>query len=337
MRHSFSTEFLKILPPATNFGEAWELLCLYLLRADTSDNTIMRFGPPDRGVDIFRQTTGAAYQCKSTERGIFGTIDPQECIGSLQKAIEAKGHIPWNDYSISLNAPLSGVGYSKIMDFAISRGINPTLIAVLSPEFWDKLCEKHKPAIEHMFDYRVFVSESQVLDAFHKARYYDRFIQQAMHHLGTAPLNVTVSNNRTEVALSLPFSGELTVEQLLNVVQAILGVSLDRQQFPDLGTSCAPSLSMAAGQIALPFKRKLSELTGEQLAKLQFWIRLVWREEKESEDNAAYRSHLRLMSQSSGFLSDRGRLTLDRMEGIIQKAIWVSIYRLSGSPDLSYA
>src|SRR3954447_18952682 len=71
MLFSFSAEFMKILPPAMNFGEAWENLCLCLLRADTSDNSLMRLGPPDRGIDIFRQRTKDAYQCKSDERGVF--------------------------------------------------------------------------------------------------------------------------------------------------------------------------------------------------------------------------------------------------------------------------
>src|SRR5277367_5370191 len=43
-------------------------------------------------------------------------------------------------------------------------------------------------------------------------------------------------------------------------------------QLPDLG------LSMTIDRVAQPFKMKLSELSAEQLAKLQFWIKLVWRD-----------------------------------------------------------
>jgi hypothetical protein len=42
MRHTFSVQFLKKFRPATTFGEAWENLCLSLLRADSGDNTFMR-------------------------------------------------------------------------------------------------------------------------------------------------------------------------------------------------------------------------------------------------------------------------------------------------------
>jgi len=100
MRHTFSAQFLKILPAATSFGEAWENLCLSLLRADSGDNTIMRLGPPDRGIDIYRQTSRTAYQCKSNENGVFGTIDPNYCISSLERAVEARVDIAWQHYAI---------------------------------------------------------------------------------------------------------------------------------------------------------------------------------------------------------------------------------------------
>ncbi len=62
MRYTFTSEFLKVVAPATSFGEVWELLCLELLRADTGDTTIQRLAPPDRGVDILRTATRTAYQ-----------------------------------------------------------------------------------------------------------------------------------------------------------------------------------------------------------------------------------------------------------------------------------
>jgi hypothetical protein len=150
MRHTFSAQFLKITPPATNFGEAWENLCLCLLCADSADHTIMRLGPPDRGIDILRQKTRTAYQCKSSEQGIFGTIDPRECVSSLERAIDARKAISWKHYAIALNAPLSGVGFSKIADVAKARGLAESALSVLSSEYWDQLCERHIDAIAEL-------------------------------------------------------------------------------------------------------------------------------------------------------------------------------------------
>lgn len=333
MRHSFSAQFLKISPPATSFGEAWEYLCLRLLRADSLDNTIMRLGPPDRGIDILRQSTHAAYQCKSSEQGVFGTIDPRDCISSLERAIDAQRDISWQHYAIALNAPLSGVGFSKISDFAKSRGLQESALSVLSPEYWDQLCERHTEAIKHMFDYQVFVSEAEVIEALKKARYYDEIVQRATQQIRAEPLNLMISNNRTPVELTIPFSGEMTVKQLLDVARTVMGISLDWANFPDLDTSCGPSLSVTVDRVPQPFRRKLSELTPEQRGKLQLWIQLIWRDKLETKEEHSDGSKLMLLRSilldssrmRPALERDRGRVTLNRMEAIIQTTIWQSL------------
>jgi hypothetical protein len=331
MLFSFSAEFMKILPPAMNFGEAWENLCLCLLRADTSDNSIMRLGPPDRGIDIFRERTKDAYQCKSDERGVFGTISPQDCIISLNTAVAARKSIDWKHYSIALNAPLSGVGLTKITDCAKSKSLDDSTFSILPAEYWSELCERHSEAVKHLFDYRVFISETQVLEALKKARYYDRFVFEAAEKMKRDPLRVTVSNNRTPIELTLPFSGDLTIQQLLDILKVTLGVSLDWANFPDLGTSCGPSLSITIDRKSQPFKLKLSELTPEQRAKLQLWIQLIWRDDLEKDhdhfDGTAYlaRYHLGAEIEHRFDPRERGKLTLDRMQTAIQMKIWQAV------------
>jgi hypothetical protein len=335
MRHSFSSEFLKISQPATNFGEAWENLCLCLLRADTSDGSIMRLGPPDRGIDIYRQRTRAAYQCKSSERGIFGTIDAQECITSLGRAIQVRDTVKWDDYAIALNAQITGTGLLKIKEYAASQGLSDDAVVILPPEHWDDLCERHIKAIKHLFDYRVFVTEPEVIEAFRKARYYDQYVTKFEHQIKISPLTVTVSNNRTPVEVTLPFSGELTIEQLLDVVQSILGISLDWANFPDLDTSCGPSLSITIDRVALPFKRKLSELTAEQREKLQLWIKLTWQDKLKTDGdhydgtvsfNMLYRWHGGFGEGKQPISErERGQRTLDRMTTMLQDTIWQTL------------
>jgi hypothetical protein len=331
VRHSFSAEFLKVLPPATNFGEAWENLCLCLLRADTCDPAIMRLAPPDRGIDILRQSTGSAYQCKSSERGIFGIIEAQECIKSIKRALDARKDVPWSSYFIAINAPLTGVGLGKINQFASSAGVPPNHLVVLPPEYWNALCEQHESKIRDLFDYRVFISEAQVIEAFHKARYYDRFINKAVTYMADAPLNMVISNNRTPVELALPFSGDLTVEQLLDVIKSLLGVTTDWVDFPDLGTSCGTSLSMTIDRSPQPFRMKLSELSEEQRAKLQFWIKLVWRDGlqkgRDHDDDTiglhSYREGYSYRRPASE--TERRQMTLSRMGALVQTKIWQSL------------
>jgi len=93
---------------------------------------------------------------------------------------------------------LTGDGLAKINDFADKNITLSTHVNILAPEYWDSLCQKYKAIVEHMFDYRVHVSEAEVIEAFRKARYFDRFVDQAVRQIALSPLNVNVSNNRTE-------------------------------------------------------------------------------------------------------------------------------------------
>ena len=79
-----------------------------------------------------------------------------------------------------------------------------------------------------------------------------------------------MSNNRTPVELLIPFSGDLTVEQLVDVTKSLLGVTTGWTDFPDLQTSCEPTLSMTIDRVAQPFKMKLSELSADNLLNSNF-------------------------------------------------------------------
>ena len=330
MRHTFSAEFLKVTPPATNFGEAWELLCFTLLRTETADTGLLRLSPPDRGVDILSSSTGNAYQCKSSERGVFGSIDAEDCISSLKTALIAQTALGWKTYSLAINAQLTGAGLGKINAYATQRSIPPPVL--LPPDYWADLCEKHQSKIEHFFDYRVFVSEQEVLEALRKARYYETVIASARAALDATPLKVTVSNNRTPILLDIPFSTDLTVEKLLDVAKELMGISLNWANFPDLGTSCAPSLSLTADKMALPFKSKLNELTEDQRTRLQLWIKLVWKDElrkdRDNFDGTSQLFRLEYLRESTAPLGTshaRAQETLKRTEALIQHAIWKSV------------
>ena len=228
------------------------------------------------------------------------------------------------------------MGLTRINECSIAHGISPEEVIILPPEHWNILCERHELHIRHLFDFRVFVTETQVIEALQEQRYYPKYIKQAGEALEKAPLQVSVSNNRMPVELVIPFSGDLAVEQLLDVTKSLLGVTTEWANFPDLQTSCGPSLSMTIDRVGQPFKMKLSELSLEQLAKLQFWIKLVWRDGLQTKDHFDGPARMRLFRYLDvpasvpalrGNERARGKMTLDRMEAIIQTTMWQSVSR----------
>lgn len=339
MRYTFTSEFLKVVAPATNFGEAWELLCLDLLQADTGDTTIQRLAPPDRGVDILRPATRTAYQCKTSERGVFGTISADPCIESIDSAKSAKGLLGWESFYFALNAPLTGTALSKINEHADTIGIERP--AILPPEHWSALCEKHPTIAARLLDYRMLVTEAEVIEALRKARYYDKIVQEATHSLQAAPMRIDLRNNRTPLILSIPFSADLTIEKLLDVAQQLMGIKLDWVNFPDLGTSCGPSISITVDRKAQGFSRKLSELSDDEREKLELWIKLVWRDELESKRSnvdgtqALYRMNLEYLRLEPGRTAtrDRGQETINRTEALVQHEIWRTVTAVRATGD----
>lgn len=335
MKYNFSSDFMKILPPDSNFGEAWESLCHHLLCVEHGHNGFIRLNPPDRGIDIFHQPESRAYQCKSNESGAVATIEATESIKSLKTASSCRDIFEWNQYCFATNANYSGVGFEKILSTATELGINKKLIEHLGPEYWSSLCEKHSSTIEDRFDFRIQVTEEQVIEAFRKARYYDEYVSKYAEEIKKANFTLVISNNRTPTEIEIPFSPELTVEQYVDVAKSLMGISLDWTNFDDLNTSAGPSISIIIDRKAQPFSTKIKELPVKPGDKLEVWIQIIWKDEKKegavtSNNMLAYNNYLvsTTFETKAKSYQERRQLTVDRKEDIVQSMIWDSVSNL---------
>lgn len=332
MKFDFSAEFLRVTPPDTNFGEAWESLCDHLLRAEFGSSEIARLKAPDRGIDILHRLAARAYQCKSSERGALGSIDPDASSKSLETAWQHRSTFGWNCYCLSTNANYTGVGMGKILEQANTLGMTPEQIIFLGPEYWDSLCVKYEPAIQNRFDYRLTATADQVVDAFRKARYFDRYIAEHEEKIREGHFSLVVTNNRTPLEIEIPFSPELTVENYLDVAKQLLGISLEWTNFGDLGTSTGPRVSVIIDRKAQPFKTKIKDLSLEAGDRLQIWLTVVWRDEEQKtaikeQDTELYAfrqdlSMIKFRERFSMTATERRQLTVNRGEAILQSMIW---------------
>ena len=176
MEYSFSAEFLKVTPPDTTFGNAWESLCFALLAAEHGIRGLHRLHAPDGGIDILRRATETAFQCKSDERGSFGSLSATESVESLKAAVHGRPEIAWRYYTFATNANYTGPAVKSILKEAASLELGDDDIEFFGPEYWDDLCSKHFARVKERFDFRVTVTEDQVIEAFRKARYFDRSV-----------------------------------------------------------------------------------------------------------------------------------------------------------------
>lgn len=338
MRYSFSAEFLHILPPDSTFGNAWESLCFELLSAEHGLDGLQRLRAPDTGIDIFRRTTATAIQCKSDQRGAFGSLPAKESIKSLAAAARARPEIAWQCYAYATNANYTGTAVKSILAEATSLGIANDKVEFLGPEYWDSICAKHFEHVRERFDFRVTVTEAQVVEAFRKARYFDEHVDRFAGLISNGNLVLKIKNNWTPVELEIPFAADLTVENCVDAVQELLGISLKWTNFADLGTSTGPSISLTVDQRGQAFKQTIGEVQAASGNKaLVFWLTIVWKDETKSDGVAHDTAYLRLHLESTRLErrdfgeSDRRKHTLQRAEDMVQATIWESAIKLKSA------
>lgn len=338
MKYNFSAEFLKVLPPDTTFGTAWESLCFDLLSAELGLDGLQKLNAPDGGIDIWNRNADTAIQCKSDERGAIGTIPPTESVKSLTSAVASRSEIPWKNYAFATNANYSATGVKQILTTANTHSIENDAVDFLGPDYWCELCERHFAKVRDRLDYRLTVTEQQVVEAFRKARYYDKYVDEFSEKISTDKLVMVVKNNWTPVELEFPFSPDLTVENCVNAVQQLLGVSLKWTNFGDIGTSTGPSISLTVDRKGQTFKQTIREVQENNPNKdLEFWITLIWKDETKSDGNSGKNlsrmMYLDFMTLNRDQLSrtERKNKTLERAEKLLQAMIWKSAAKIKNN------
>ena len=336
MKYRFSAEFLKILPPDNSFGDAWESLCFDLLSEEHGIKCLQRLKAPDGGIDILnRKKEITAIQCKSHKYGASGTIPPNESIKSLKSAIISRKEIPWKSYVFATNADYSGVGVKKILSVANSHSIGNDVIEFWGPDYWCELCDRHFGTVAHRLDCRVIATESEVNEAFRKARYYNKYVDDYAKKISTGKLVMVVKNNQTPVELEFPFSPDLTVENLVDAVQQLLGIRLEQMNFSDIGTSARPVISLVVDRKRQAFEQTIRGVQDNNPDKdFELWLRFVCKDETESDHDSGDRM-MGLMTSYDANLhrdqlsqADRKNKTLERAERLIQTMVWDSAAKI---------
>lgn len=327
MKYIFTSQFLKIRPPETSFGDAWESFCEDLLSLEFGREECLRLKAPDRGVDILMRATKKAVQCKSDERGAFGTISPSPSLESLSTANTHRKDLGWNDYCFATNADYSGNGLEQILMKADALKISRKSIMFHGPKYWSDLCEKHFENVSERLDYRLKHTEEEVIDAFKKARYFEDKVKEYEELIKNDAYDIEIRNNRTPLRLQIPFSPSLTIKHCIDVAMQLLNLNMNAVEYPDLGTSARPSYSITIDRAPQGFSKKLSDYSEDELSKLQLWIKIIWNDEEQEDTRTVSRLECMKYTLSTRVVSqkNKGRETISRFETTLQDSIWGAI------------
>ena len=270
-----------------------------------------------------------AFQCKADERGAFGTAPKQSSIDSMRTAVAHAKDLGWSQYRFATNADYSGNAVEEIYSVAAELGIDRSEIEFHGPQYWSDLCEKHLQHVQHHLDYRLQVTEAEVIEAFRKAKYFDSKVEEYRTLIADGNYQLQLKNNRTPLTLSLPFSRELTIEHCVDVAMQLMNISLDSRAYPDLGTSAQPRISIVVDRIPQSFSKKIGDLPEDKIDKLELWIKIIWKDETEKLEQEKP-DQLNLMLYDVNFKrsavhipsKNRGQDTIKRFEHDLQMGMW---------------
>jgi tetratricopeptide (TPR) repeat protein len=231
---------------------------------------LIRLRPPDLGVDILYRDQKKAFQCKSSERGIYGRIDAEESAKSLETAIKHKSALGWRQYSFATNADYTGAGYEKILLRARKKGVLEKQLEFLGPAYWDQLCVEHSKVIEDRFDYRLSLSQKDLYEAVAKA------LPQVSLNISSQGTDrkIVLTNNLTELKLEHNLVGDLSVETYLKLVIELLGLADLLHGTPAHYETLRPLFSLRAGGKELSLFVRLKDLNLQSGDTLEFHAKL---------------------------------------------------------------
>lgn len=272
-----------------------------------------------------------AFQCKADERGAFGTAPKQASIDSLRTAVAHAKGLGWDEYRFATNADYSGNAVEEIYGVAAELGIERSKIEFHGPQYWSDLCEKHLQQVQHHLDYRLQVTEAEVIEAFRKARYFDSKVAEYQALIENGNYQLQLKNNRTPLKLCLPFSRDLTIEHCVDVAMQLLNISLDSRAYVDLGTSARPSISIVVDRVPQGFSKKIGDLSEDEIGRLELWIQVIWKDETQEPRQKDANYEFTCMERTIGLATvhgssaQRGQETIKRFEHDLQMGMWGSL------------
>ena len=280
MKYEFSSKFVNAAYYSRDFSEIWTGLCYEALAAELGQSGLVRYQSRDYGIDILHQPSGTAFLCVAVNNPAEETLSTDDTLASLALAEKHRESLKWNRLAFCTNAPYSMEAMDTIIQAYGEHRVEAGELGFLGPERWSALLEKHPAIVAERFDYRIRVSLDAVVKAFKDARYYERYVKDYEDKIKQDNYHVVLTNNRTAVELEIPFSPDMTVENLVDVGHHLLDVSLDSSIYRDLNTSARMSISAVANGSTLTFEKKLSEVPIHSGGYVELFLRIIWREEE---------------------------------------------------------
>lgn len=199
-----------VIEPQTSFSKAWEDFCRRLLSLEWRTTAIHRRTPPDRGIDLFWQTEGIAYQCKAVESGLAGDFQTALVKASIKKAQEYQTLIGWQKYVLCTNVDLTGPKTETLQQMLPD-------IEMLPAGYWTDLCQRFHEQIADRFRLLIPVAPIHVQRATQAINqiYLRSYLPQMQENTQIPSINMLLYLDSYKYIFDIPIPATFTAHEVL--------------------------------------------------------------------------------------------------------------------------
>jgi len=201
------------IPEETSFSGAWEAFCRRMLTLQLGTENILRRRAPDEGVDLFDLDHSIAFQCKAVE-SLAGRLRVAGVVTSLRRALAAREQIGWRRFDLCTN-----VDVTAAQEVALRRLLPE--IGIRGRSFWQDLCRRH-PDVARRYFRPIAPVPNGIVDSALTAPAAIHFTQDLREQLARDRRRVLLYSHRADRIYDLAISGESTVSDVCQMLQALL-------------------------------------------------------------------------------------------------------------------
>lgn len=311
--------------PQSDFSDAWEDFCRFLLNLEHQTTDIRRRTPPDLGADLLWDTHGIAYQCKAVESGQPGRLKMSDVLDSIEDAKKNQARLGWKKYILCTNVDITGTQDEKL------KAAVPD-IKIRDRGYWTDLCKKFHHQIKPRFRRLIPFPEENVKHAINQV-YYRTYLQSFQNK--TSDLTLHVCSATREEILELPVYSKFTVHEIHLILRELFELP-DPKIYRDLNITLSLDYSLHINNKEAPPHKKLAELVTGNYPLVALWKIIIWHDNGREIESITMEDALPYEKlRNAPLKSPHGpaKIAVQRYRQEIEEALDKAILRFGGSID----
>jgi hypothetical protein len=259
-----------VIEPQTSFSKAWEDFCCRLLNLEYKTTAIHRRTPPDRGIDLFWQAEGIAYQCKAVESGQAGDFQTSHVKTSLKSAQKYQAQTGWRKYVLCTNVDLTGPQKETLQQMFPD-------MEILLCGYWTELCRHFHEQVADRFRLAIPVAPVYVQRAIQTINqvYLRTYLPQMQEYSQVPFINILLYSDKYKHIFEFSIPSTFTAHEVLLMLRELFELP-GPKYMQEYNTTVSLEYSLHVDNKEVAPQQKLSELQINDRPLVTLWKTIVW-------------------------------------------------------------